>query len=71
MGKVTEGMVGTGFLYTNKDSLTIGIGCMLSDFKTNPNRTTPLRRCWKSSRSPPQHCAADRRRRDEGIRRAH
>jgi electron transfer flavoprotein-quinone oxidoreductase len=34
-------MVGTGFLYTNKDSLTIGVGCMLSDFKANPNRTTP------------------------------
>jgi len=41
MGKVTEGMVGTGFLYTNKDSLTIGIGCMLSDFKANENRTKP------------------------------
>ena len=41
MGKVTEGMVGTGFLYTNKDSLTIGIGCLLSDFKANPNRTSP------------------------------
>jgi len=41
MGTVTEGMVGTGFLYTNKDSLTIGLGCMLSDFKNNPKRTTP------------------------------
>ena len=41
MGKVTEGMVGTGFLYTNKDSLTIGIGCLLSDFKDNPKRTSP------------------------------
>jgi electron transfer flavoprotein-quinone oxidoreductase len=41
MGTVTEGMVGTGFLYTNKDSLTIGVGCMLSDFKANPKRTTP------------------------------
>ena len=41
MGSVTEGMVGTGFLYTNKDSLTIGVGCMLSDFKANPLRTTP------------------------------
>ncbi|HJV59498.1 MAG TPA: FAD-dependent monooxygenase [Albitalea sp.] len=41
MGTVTEGMVGTGFLYTNKDSLTIGVGCMLSDFKGNPKRTTP------------------------------
>jgi electron transfer flavoprotein-quinone oxidoreductase len=41
MGTVTEGMVGTGFLYTNKDSLTIGVGCLLSDFKANPKRTTP------------------------------
>ncbi len=33
VGKITQGMVGTGFLYTNKESLTIGVGCMLSDFK--------------------------------------
>lgn len=33
MGKVTHGMVGTGFLYTNKESLTIGIGCMIADFQ--------------------------------------
>ena len=32
-GKITKGMVGTGFLYTNKESVTIGIGCLLSDFK--------------------------------------
>ena len=32
VGKITHGMVGTGFLYTNKESLTIGIGCLLSDF---------------------------------------
>jgi len=33
MGKITKGMMGTGFLYTNKESLTIGVGCVLSDFK--------------------------------------
>jgi electron transfer flavoprotein-quinone oxidoreductase len=33
MGKITKGMMGTGFLYTNRESLTIGVGCMLSDFK--------------------------------------
>jgi len=33
VGKITKGMMGTGFLYTNKESLTIGVGCMLSDFK--------------------------------------
>ncbi|MCX7175761.1 MAG: FAD-dependent monooxygenase [Proteobacteria bacterium] len=41
IGKITKGMMGTGFLYTNKESLTIGVGCMLSDFKKqkiSPNR---------------------------------
>lgn len=33
VGKITQGMMGTGFLYTNKESLTVGVGCMLSDFK--------------------------------------
>ncbi|MHB1230723.1 MAG: FAD-dependent monooxygenase, partial [Halothiobacillus sp.] len=32
-GTVTHGMVGTAFLYTNKESITLGIGCMVSDFK--------------------------------------
>ena len=32
-GNITHGMVGTGFLYTNKDSISVGIGCMLSDMK--------------------------------------
>ncbi|WP_321854071.1 FAD-dependent monooxygenase [Paraburkholderia tropica] len=41
IGRITDGMMGTGFLYTNKESLTIGVGCMLSDFKRNPNRTSP------------------------------
>ena len=41
VGKITDGMMGTGFLYTNKDSLTIGIGCMLGDFKKNESRTSP------------------------------
>ncbi len=34
-GKITKGMMGTGFLYTNKESLTVGVGCMLSDFKAS------------------------------------
>ncbi|WP_028226457.1 FAD-dependent monooxygenase [Paraburkholderia ferrariae] len=41
IGRITDGMMGTGFLYTNKESLTIGVGCMLSDFKRNPNQTSP------------------------------
>ena len=52
MGTVTEGMVGTGFLYTNKDSLTIGLGCMLADFKANPLRTTPYALLEKLKKHP-------------------
>ncbi len=32
-GQITRGMLGTGFLYTNKDSLSIGIGCLLLDMR--------------------------------------
>lgn len=31
-GTITNGMTGTGFLYTNKESISIGIGCLISDF---------------------------------------
>lgn len=33
MGSVTSGMVGTAFLYTNGESLAVGIGCLVSEFK--------------------------------------
>ncbi|MCF4164822.1 FAD-dependent monooxygenase [Zavarzinia compransoris] len=39
MGTVTDGMTGTAFIYTNKESLSVGIGCMVSDFAEN--ETTP------------------------------
>jgi len=38
-GKITQGMMGTGFLYTNRESIAVGVGCMLSDFKEQ--QTTP------------------------------
>ncbi|MCL5958291.1 MAG: FAD-dependent oxidoreductase [Chloroflexi bacterium] len=31
IGEVTAGMMGTGFIYTNKDSLSVGVGAILSD----------------------------------------
>lgn len=31
IGSVTRGMVGTGFLYTNRESVSIGLGVLLSD----------------------------------------
>lgn len=32
MGTITKGMTGTAFLYTNRESISIGIGCMVEDF---------------------------------------
>ncbi|MDQ0326745.1 electron transfer flavoprotein-quinone oxidoreductase [Rhodopseudomonas julia] len=32
MGSVTLGMTGTAFLYTNEESISVGIGCLVSDF---------------------------------------
>lgn len=31
VGEATQSMVGTGFIYTNKDSLSVGVGALLSD----------------------------------------
>lgn len=31
-GTITKGMTGTAFVYTNKESLSVGIGCLISDF---------------------------------------
>jgi electron transfer flavoprotein-quinone oxidoreductase len=52
VGKITDGMMGTGFLYTNKDSITLGIGCMLSDFKKNENKTSPYQLLENMKRHP-------------------
>lgn len=52
VGKITDGMMGTGFLYTNKESLTIGIGCMLSDFKSSVNKTSPYTLLEQMKRHP-------------------
>lgn len=32
IGEITAGMTGIGFIYTNKDSLSVGLGCLISDF---------------------------------------
>ena len=52
VGKITDGMMGTGFLYTNKESLTIGIGCMLGDFKGSVNKTSPYALLEKLKQHP-------------------
>lgn len=33
VGDVFKGMVGMGFVYTNKESISIGYGCLISDFR--------------------------------------
>jgi len=52
VGRITDGMMGTGFLYTNKESIAIGVGCMLGDFKANPNRTSPYALLEQMKRHP-------------------
>jgi electron transfer flavoprotein-quinone oxidoreductase len=52
VGRITDGMMGTGFLYTNRESLTIGVGCMLADYKRNPDRTSPYVLLEKMKRHP-------------------
>lgn len=32
LGTITQGMTGTAFLYTNRESISIGIGCLVDDF---------------------------------------
>jgi electron transfer flavoprotein-quinone oxidoreductase len=32
VGTISKGMTGMGFLYTNKESISIGVGCLVSDF---------------------------------------
>jgi electron transfer flavoprotein-quinone oxidoreductase len=32
MGTITKGMAGTAFLYTNRESISLGIGCVVADF---------------------------------------
>jgi len=47
-GTVTGGMVGTAFIYTNKDSLAVGIGCLVSDFKKTGQTPYSLLEKFKS-----------------------
>jgi len=32
VGSITHGVLGTGFIYTNNDTISIGLGCLLSGF---------------------------------------
>jgi electron transfer flavoprotein-quinone oxidoreductase len=48
MGTVTDGMTGTAFLYTNQESVSVGIGCLVSDFKDGKSSPYELLERFKS-----------------------
>ena len=35
IGETTKGMIGTGFIYTNKDTLSVGVGALISQITEN------------------------------------
>ncbi|MBE1237106.1 FAD-dependent oxidoreductase [Phaeovibrio sulfidiphilus] len=48
LGTVTEGMLGTGFIYTNGESLSVGIGVIVSDLMKNRINPSTLLEKMKS-----------------------
>lgn len=46
-GEATQGMVGTGFIYTNKESISIGVGTLLSDLSKSGKRPHELLEAFK------------------------
>jgi len=48
MGTITAGMTGTGFLYTNQESISVGIGCIVSDFADNGTSPYALLEAFKN-----------------------
>jgi electron transfer flavoprotein-quinone oxidoreductase len=48
MGTITKGMTGTSFLYTNQESISIGIGCMVSDFADSEETPYGLLEAFKN-----------------------
>ncbi len=47
-GEAVNGMVGSGFIYTNKDSLSVGVGCPISVMKKNNIKPNDLLESFKS-----------------------
>lgn len=48
LGTVTAGMVGMGFIYTNKESLSVGIGCLVSDFADSDHTPSSILERFKA-----------------------
>jgi len=47
-GTVSKGMTGMGFVYTNKESVSVGFGCLVSDFAENQETPYGLLENFKS-----------------------
>ena len=47
VGTISKGMTGMGFIYTNKESISIGIGCLVSDFAENADSPYELLEAFK------------------------
>lgn len=48
MGTITAGMTGTAFLYTNLESISVGIGCIVSDFAESEQTPYGLLEAFKA-----------------------
>ncbi|HUO54265.1 MAG TPA: FAD-dependent oxidoreductase [Rhodoblastus sp.] len=46
-GTISNGMAGMGFIYTNKESISVGIGCLVSDFAENEASPSQLLDAFK------------------------
>ena len=46
-GTISQGMAGMGFIYTNKESISVGIGCLVSDFAENQTSPAQLLETFK------------------------
>ena len=47
-GGAVKGMIGSGFIYTNRDSLSVGVGCPISVMKENNMKPNDLLESFKS-----------------------
>ena len=47
-GVISKGMTGMGFVYTNKESVSVGMGCLVSDFAANNDTPNGLLEAFKN-----------------------
>ncbi|WP_036288920.1 FAD-dependent oxidoreductase [Methylocystis sp. ATCC 49242] len=47
-GAISKGMTGMGFVYTNKESISVGMGCLVSDFAENEDTPNGLLEAFKA-----------------------